>query len=197
MKTVRIIIALFFVFGVIVTIFSEIKSGGDFDAPETPDKIYSEKHDGGILIIYVRDGDKTYRIDTRASIYSKYKVRQVSKNFVFLNSSDIGKYMITDAISQNWDIFHAKDGKIGDINIYIIYAEKAEKDLSERKPNRVVILFESGGSVKKYEEEGYFYPYEPCYKIEGKTLIIHTGTGDIAFDLLNGLEKMTKTVKPK
>ena len=82
----------------------------------------------------------------------------MSKDFLFLDSSDIGKYMITDAVSKNWDIFHARDGKIGGINAYVIYAEKSAKDPSERKPNTVFILFESGGAVKKIRGERIFSP---------------------------------------
>ncbi len=78
-----------------------------------------------------------------------------------------------------------------------IYAEKSAKDPSERKPNTVFILFESGGAVKKYEAKGYFYPYEPCCEIDGKILTVRMGMGDIAFDLGNGFENITKTAKPK
>lgn len=197
MKTARIILALLFAMGVVATLFSKIENSGKFAPAKIPDKIYFEEHDGGILIIYVKDGGKTYRIDTRSSVYSKYKIRQVSKDFLFLDSSDIGKYMITDAVSKNWDIFHARDGKIGGINAYVIYAEKSAKDPSERKPNTVFILFESGGAVKKYEAKGYFHPHEPCCEIDGKILTVRTGMGDIAFDLGNGFESITKTAKPK
>lgn len=100
MKTARIILALLFVMGGVATLFSKIENSGKFAPAKIPDKIYFEEHDGGILIIYVKDGGKTYRIDTRSSVYSKYKIRQVSKDFLFLDSSDIGKYMITDAVSK-------------------------------------------------------------------------------------------------
>ncbi len=82
MKTARIILALLFVMGVVATLFSKIENSGKFAPAKIPDKIYFEEHDGGILIIYVKDGGKTYRIDTRSSVYSKYKIRQ-ERTFCF------------------------------------------------------------------------------------------------------------------
>ena len=169
MKTARIILALLFAMGAVATLFSKIENSGKLAPAKIPDKIYFEEHDGGILIVYVKDGGKTYRIDTRSSVYSKYKIRQVSKDFLFLDSSDIGKYMITDAVSKNWDIFHARDGKIGGINAYVIYAEKSAKDPSERKPNTVFILFESGGAVKNTRRKDIFTPMSRAAKSTGRS----------------------------
>ena len=66
MKTARIILALLFVMGVVATLFSKIENSGKFAPAKIPDK----------------DGSKTYRIDTRSSVYSKYKIRQ-ERTFCF------------------------------------------------------------------------------------------------------------------
>ncbi len=146
-------------------------------APQKAQTLKEKYTKDGILIL---KPNETCEIDTRASIYHKYKVQELSKDFIFLNSSDIGTYMFCKKASDKWDKFYTKHIKIKDTNIYIIFPENK---FNNNDPfNTITLLFEKDGTLKKTTLAGEFYMYKNFHTIKEYTLIISDGTKLLPFN---------------
>ena len=147
-------------------------------------KNFSEKNKGGILMLEVEGYPS---INTGASVYHKYKVEQISSNFIFLDSSDIGSYIFSKNTFDNWEKLYTRKIKICDLNIYIIFPNKTELLNGKEIYPYANILFQGRSQIKNTKINGIFYcanEYEQkYYKIVGNQFIINNGKEDVIFDI--------------
>ena len=140
------------------------------------ENVYYAKHKNGIL--HVQIGGAC--VDTRASVYSKYKLRQISPKYVFLNSSDIGEYMITNEFSGKWGIYMAKNLKAADREIFIVAMQPCDENFHS---DGVLVLFRSGENIETFKLDGEFhFNFSPC-EIKDNSLSVKTKSHTYTFSL--------------
>lgn len=143
--------------------------------------IYSIEHKNGILFLKIDD----FNINTHASVYSRYKIRSLSKEYIFLQSSDIGEYIITNKISKEWNTYLTKNIKVGDYDVFIISLKPFDSNSRERDSNGLLVLFVKEKNIGVFNLEGLFHFKFSPVEIKENSVSIRTKSNTYTFDISN------------
>lgn len=141
------------------------------------ENVYSIKHKNGILFLKIGNLD----VNTHASVFSRYKIRQISQGYVFLRSSDIGEYVITNKISKEWNTYLTKNIKVNGYDIFIISLKPYGLGDPERNSNGIRVLFVKGECIKVFNLDGKFHFKFSRIDIKGNSISIETESNNYTF----------------
>lgn len=178
-------IALFFAFLTFSCTYKnkDLQENSCYSTSPQGENIYSVEHKNGILFLKIGNLD----LNTRASVYSRYKIRPLSKEYIFLQSSDIGDYIITNRILNEWNTFETKNIKVGAYDVFIISSKPYGLDDPERDSDGLLVLFVNGRNLEVFKLEGKFHFKFSRIDIKENSISIETELNSYTFDISDTL----------
>lgn len=143
------------------------------------ENIYSIEHKNGILFLKIDN----FNVNTHASVYSRYKICPLSKEYIFLQSSDIGEYMITNKISNVWNTYLTKNIKVSGYDVFIISLKPFGTNSPERNSNGLLALFVKEKNIEAFKLEGNFHFKFSHIDVKENSISIETESNSYTFDL--------------
>ena len=154
----------------------DLRENSRYSTNSQEGNIYSTEHKNGILFLKIGN----LNVNTHASVYSRYKICALSKEYIFLRSSDIGEYMITNKISNEWNTYLTKNIKVGAYEVFIISLKPY--GLDERDSDGLLVLFVKGKNLEAFKLEGKFHFKFSRIDVKESSILIETKSNVYTFD---------------
>ena len=154
---------------------------------------YKEKHKDGILYIDIfKRNNFITEIQTKASVYQKYKIKIIADKDILLDSSDIGLSVISEIKPNIWKCFDAIEYVLGDKKILVVFKGNATA-AGRNIYDQISLICLDGKETFYLNLTGNFPKYGKFLEIiNANTFVINNGEKELKFQTHNGSFRLMK-----
>ena len=155
---------------------------------------YKEKHKDGILYIDIFERNNFItEIQTKASVYQKYKIKIIADKDILLDSSDIGLSVISEIKPNIWECLDTTEYVLGDKKILVVFKGNATTAESGNIYDQISLICLDDKETFYLNLNGNFPRYGKFLEIiNANTFVINNGKKELKFQIHNGAFRLMK-----